>query len=169
MKRILSALLLVAVLLSTLASCGLDVPRPEIKEGRFNISFTYEYKGEVKALSGVYVCKYDGIDFTLEGEYYVAWEESFEGEIKDDVTTVGYTEDGGEVFISLLMYPEYFMGDPQYAEFTPTASLELFYYEGEGGTVIESYNDPETLESYGAKLISFEYDKPIENSYLPLM
>ena len=168
MKRIFSALILAVMLLSTLASCGLDVPRPEIKEGRFNISFTYEYNGEVKKLSGVYVCKYDGLDFTLEGTYYVAWEESFEGEIKDDVTSLGYTADGGEIFISLLMNPEYFMGEPEYAEFTPTARLELFYYEGEGGTVSESYDDPETLASYGAKLISFEYDEPIKNTYKPL-
>ena len=167
MRRILSALILVVMLLSTLASCGLDVPRPEIKEGRFNISFTYEYNGEVKTLSGVYVCKYDGLGFTLEGTNYVAWEESFEGEINDDVTMLGYTEDGGEIFISLLMYPEYFMGEPAYAEFTPTASLELFYYED--GTVSESYNDPATLASYGVKLISFEYDEPIKNTYKPLV
>ena len=167
MQRIIGLLLLVCILTAMLTSCGLDVPRPEIKEGRFNISFTYEYNGEVKKLSGVYVCKYDGLDFSLEGIYYIAWQESFEGEIKDDVTTLGYTEDGGEIFISLLMYPEYFMGMSNYAEFTPTASLELFYYED--GTVSESYNDPETLAKYGAKLISFEYDKPIENSYKPII
>ena len=166
MERIFCIILVVFMLTATLTSCGLDVPRPEIKEGRFNISITYEYNGEVKKLSGVYVCKYDGLGFTLEGTHYVAWEESFEGEIKDDVTMLGYTEDGGEIFISLLMNPEYFMGEPEYVEFTPTASLELFYYEG--GTVSESYNDPETLASYGAKLISFEYDEPIKNTYKPL-
>jgi hypothetical protein len=169
MKRICGALLLAVMLTVMLAGCGFDVARPEIKEGRFNVSVTYEYNGEVKTASGVYVCKYDGVIwFNINGDPCVGLKESFEGDIKDGgVLPIGYTEDGGEIIIGLLMYPEYFMGMSNYAEFTPTASLELFYYEG--GTVSESYNDPETLAKYGAKLISFEYDKPIENSYKPII
>ncbi len=165
MKKIVSIALFLSMLAGILTGCGLDVPRPEVKEGRFNISFTYVYNGETKTLSGVYVCKYDGIACTLDGTFYVDWAERFEGEINDAVTTVCTTEDGGEIVLSLLMYPEYFMGDPRYAEFTPTLCLELFYYEGENGTISDSCDDPEIIESYGVKLISFAYDKPIENIF----
>ena len=34
------------MLVKFLTGCALDVPRPEVREGRFNISVTYEQDGE---------------------------------------------------------------------------------------------------------------------------
>ena len=58
MKKITSVILLLVISV-ILTSCGLLAPRPDIKEGKFNISVTYEHNGEVKTASAVYVCEYD--------------------------------------------------------------------------------------------------------------
>ena len=171
MKKMLTAFVLVLVFLGSLGltGCGLDVPRPEVEEGRFNISITYEDDGVVKEASAVYVCQYDGIGWTLEGQPYVDWKTHLEGDMETEVLSICTTEDGGEIFISMLLYPEYFMGDPDYADFTPMVRAELFYYEGENGTVSESYDDVELIAEYGVRLISVEYDPPIENSFKPIL
>lgn len=68
------------------------------------------------------------------------------------------TDDGGEIFISLLMYPEYFMGDPEHAESTPIVRAEIFYDD-------RQIDDADVIAEYGVKLIDCKYDKPIENTY----
>ena len=59
MKRIISTMLLMLAFVSTLTSCGFTVPRPEIEEGEFHFSVTYEFNGEIKTIFGIYVCEYD--------------------------------------------------------------------------------------------------------------
>lgn len=160
MKKTISVLIFIFVILSALTSCGITVPRPEIKEGRFNISVTYEHNGEIKTSKSVYICEYDGINwFNINGDPCVIWKESFEGDIKDGgVLPICNTDDGGELYISLLLYPEYFMGDPEYADFDPIVSAEIFYSD-------RQINDAEIIAEYGVKLIGYECDKPIENTY----
>ena len=70
MKRTVVLLCFVLALVCMLTSCALDVPRPEIKTGEFNFSVTYEYNGEIKTVSGVYVCEYDGIDWAIDMGYH---------------------------------------------------------------------------------------------------
>ena len=160
MKKIFvatAALLLFSIILT---SCGANVPRPEIEEGRFNISVTYEHNGEIKTVAGVYVCEYEGVNWwDINADPYANWKEGYEGDIQDDgIIPVCNTDDGGEIFISLLMYPEYFMGDPEYANYTPLIRVELWYPD-------EQTDDIERIAEHGVKLISYEYDEPIENSY----
>ena len=33
---------------------------PEVEKGEFDFSVTYEFEGETKTVSGVYVCEYEG-------------------------------------------------------------------------------------------------------------
>jgi hypothetical protein len=136
------------------------VPRPAVKDGKFNISVTYEHNGEIKTASGVYVCEYDGtIWYNANRDPFVDWKESFEGDIKDGgIIPICNTDDGGEIFISLLLYPEYFMGDPEGADRTPIIRAELWYSD-------EQIDDAERIAEYGVRLISYEYDEPIENTY----
>ena len=160
MKKIFVAIIALLLLAIGLTSCGFDVPRPEIKEGRFNITVTYEHNGEVKEASGVYVCEYDGVIwYNVNRDPFVSWKESFEGDIQDGgIIPICNTDDGGKIFISLLMYPEYFMGDPEHADATPLIRAELFY---------EDYqtDDVDVIAGYGVKLIDCKYDKPIENTF----
>ena len=48
------------MLMGILTSCGIGVPSPEVTEGEFNVSVTYEVYGETKTLDLVYLCEYDG-------------------------------------------------------------------------------------------------------------
>ena len=159
MKKLSVAFFLIFVILSALTGCGITKPRPEIKEGRFDISVTYEHNGEMKTLSGVYVCEYDGVVwYNVNGDAFVNWKTHFEGELNADSIPVCTTDDGGEIFISLLLYPEYFMGDPDYAEYTPLVRAELWYPDAQ--TV-----DADVIAEHGVKLIGYQCDAPIENSY----
>ena len=161
MKKIFVAIIALLLLSISLTSCDANVPRPEIKEGRFNFSVTYEHNGEVKTVSGVYVCKYDGIIwYNPNRDPFVNWEESFEGDGLNEYGNVPiYTTDAGEeILIGILLYPEYFMGDPAYANYEPRVEAELFSSEYQS-------RDPEVLAEYGVKLISYEFDEPIDNTY----
>ena len=82
MKRVISFLLLVPMLIGMLVGCSSGVPRPEIRKGKFNISVTYEHDGELKTLSGVYVCKYTGAEWTVEGNCHRSWKGYFESGIE---------------------------------------------------------------------------------------
>ena len=62
------------VLIIMLSGCGSRVARPEIKEGRFNVTVTYEHNGEIKEASGVYVCEYDGVNWwDINADSYANW------------------------------------------------------------------------------------------------
>ena len=160
MKKIFVAIIALLLLSIGLTSCGFDVPRPEVKEGRFNVTVTYEHNGEVKEASGVYVCEYDGVIwYNVNRDPFVSWNESFEGDLGDDgIVRICNTDDGGEIFISFLMYPEYFMGDPEAADRTPLIRVELWYPD-------RQIDDADAVAEYGVKLIDCKYDKPIENTY----
>ena len=164
MKKILCALLLLLTVTVSFTSCGLTVGRPEIKEGEFNFSLTYEITGETKTISGVYVCEYDGIDRVLDGIDHREWK----GFIKDGTTEeqikLATAEDGGVVELNLHFAPEYFMGESHGNDdepFSPSITVRL---EDEDGLSFE--NDADLIaEVYGAKIISYEYDQPIENAF----
>ena len=159
MKKIF--IVIIALLLSIgFTGCGANVPRPEVKEGRFNITVNYEHNGENKTVSGVYVCEYDGVNWwDINADPYANWKESYEGDIHDGgIIPICNTDDGGKIFISLLMYPEYFMGDPEGADRTPIIRVELWYPD-------EQIDDVERIAELGVRLINYEYDDPIENTF----
>lgn len=160
MKKTVLVVIFALLLSLGFSGCGLTVARPEVKEGRFHISLTYEHNGAIKTASGVYVCEYDGVVwYNVDRDPFVKWKESFEGDIRDGgVLPIGNTEDGGEIVISLLLHPEYFMGDPAYAEATPRIRAELLYED-------RQIDDAQILAEYGVRLIDCEYDAPIENTY----
>ena len=159
MKKLFCIFALILLLSTCLTSCEVE-PALKIKEGRFNFSVTYEEWGEAKTVSGVYVCEYDGVNWwDINADPYANWKESYEGDIQDDgIIPICNTDDGGEIFISLLMYPEYFMGDPKHAESTPIVRAEIFYDD-------RQIDDADVIAEYGVKLIDCKYDKPIENTY----
>ena len=171
MKRKLISLLLLLILVSMLCGCEfINVPRPEIKKGNFNISVTYEHKGEIKTLSGVYVCQYTGIEWTIEGNYFRSWKGYFKSGIDDEIMDICTTDDGGVITLIFTLYPEYFMGDPEFADHTPNVGLSLIYYsfrEKDHVVYDAIYDDAELIESHGVKIIDLEFDEPIENTFRP--
>ena len=158
--RLLSLLLLCSLCLS---GCGLSMPRPEIKSGEFNFSVTYEYGGETRTVSGVYVCRFEGVDWVLDGGYYREWSGHIKGNTTEEIITLGTAEDGGVIELYLAFDPDHFMGDFHWEEdepFMPYLSVKLF----DEGLYFQC--DAEIIaETYGARIISYEYDEPIENSF----
>ena len=167
MKKALCTLLVVAFAVM-LAGCGLQVPRPEIKEGRFNFSVTYELWGETKTLRAVYVCEFNGTHWSLEGGYSRDWDIHVEGDYEGDnySAILGKVDDGGSIHLHFGLYPEYFMGDPETGDWgLPEPSLAIAYPENEFGEMTQ-IGDPLELErDYGIRIVSYEYDEPIENTF----
>ena len=166
MKRVFSAFVMAVLVAAMLTGCGLTVPRPEIKEGKFDFSVTYELNGENKTISGVYVCEYNGTDWALDGGSHRDWKGCIEGGSEDDCFEIGTTEDGGAINVCLDFDPDYFMGE-DVVEYkgVPEPYLIVVYPMTEDGA-LTFINDAETVaEQYGAKIISHVYDEPINNSF----
>jgi hypothetical protein len=151
------------MLVCMLAGCGMTVPRPEIKEAEFDITVTYEWNGEQKTVSGVYVCEYDGTSWALDGGYSRAWK----GYLKDgaeDVIEIGTTENGDWVSLHLALCSEYFMDDfVEGHHNVPVPYISVTVENDEGMQIL---HEPKDVEDYcGAKIISYSYDEPIENEF----
>ena len=165
MKRLLSILILTAMLTFLLAGCGLRVPRPEIKSGEFKYSVTYEYCGEVNTISGIYVCEYAGLSWALDGGYSRDWSGYIKGADDNDHVELGTIDDGDVVILVLNFFPEYFMDDFNYELYdVPAPYIMIKDYTEDGG--IRFIHEVDLIEEIcGAKIISYEYDAPIENTF----
>lgn len=164
MKKTLTALLTVIMLICLLSGCSFSVSQPEIKSGEFNFSVTYEFDGETKTISGIYECKYAGTSFALDGGAHRSWEGRIKGDEVEDRTVIGTTENGDTIELVLALIPEYFMDDfvEGYHEVpVPRLEVTVISEEGMGGIL-----DPDEIEECcGAKIVSYKYDEPIKNSF----
>ncbi len=164
MKRKICALLALLMIAVVLTGCGLGEPRPEIKKGEFDFSVTYEHDGEIKTLSGVYVCEFDGIDWVIDGGYHREWKGHIKDNTIDQNIVLEIAEDGGVVELYLAFDPGHFMGDSHWEgdePFVPCLSVKI---EDDEGMYFE--NDVDLIaENYGVRIISYEYEQPIENSF----
>ena len=163
MRKSLCFLIASLLLSLCLTSCGLTMPRPEVQEGQFDVSVTYEVGGETKTLDLVYVCDYDGVKMSLEGTRYRAWNGHFEGYEDGDVIEILKTDDGSRIVLNISVYAEYFMGEPESTDFYPEARIERIYFED--GIEMIDYDEELITEEYGIRIISIDYDEPIENSF----
>lgn len=164
MKRFLSALLLTVMFACMLTGCGWTVPRPKIKKAEFHFSVTYEFNAEVKTVSGVYVCEYDGTSWTLDGGSHRKWVGHIQDGNVEDTIEIGTTEDGGTAKLVLALYPDYLMGDfKDIYQDAPKPYISVTLEDDAGMRII---HEPDDVEAYcGAKIISYEYPEPIENSF----
>ena len=161
--KLFLCVVLVAMFASLFSGCATVMPIPEIKEGRFDFSVTYEINGEEKTYFGVYVCKYAGIYVRVYGNGRM-WDDYIEGTDSDNFVAVETTDDI-TLYIDFGFYPEYFMADPDYFVGVPQPALWIEYYDDEiGGTNLLG-EQKEIFENYGIKIISYQYPEPIANSF----
>ena len=158
------------MLIGTLTSCSVD-PAPKIKEGRFNFSVTYEEAGEIKTISGVYVCEYTGRSFTLEGaDFNRTWEGHIEGiehagEVYNSAVFICKTEDGGDLYLDFSLSAAHMMGEPHLADAVIEPSF-FHEYSNEDHTSSQMGASTEEIEElYGFKIIEYSYDPPIVNTF----
>ena len=169
MKKRIIAIALVLMLVCLMTGCANSVPRPEIKSGEFNFSVTYEHLGEIHTISGVFVCNYAGTSWTVEGgdfsRDWVGYVEGVEAGPAYDVL-ISTTGDGGNIYIALGLSPDYFMGETYMLDFYTPAPYVFIEYSNEADDMAESFGDEELIaEIYGIRIISYQYDDPIENSF----
>ena len=139
------------------------MPRPEVKEGQFDVSVTYELGGETKTLDLLYVCKYGGVKMTPEGTRYRAWNGHFEGFADGDVIELSKTDDGSSIVLNISIYAEYFMGEPESTDFYPEARAERIYFED--GIEMIDYDEELIAKDFGVRIIGIDYDEPIKNIF----
>lgn len=166
MKKIIVFLLLTAILAMMLTGCGFTTPSPEIKSGEFSFSVTYEYAGEVKTVSGVYVCEYAGVSWALDGGYSRDWSGYIKGSDDNDQILIDTIDGGGEVILVLDLDPAYFMDDYNMEPYpTPYIMIKDYTDYGDCEGVGFIHDADEVVELCGAKIIGYEYDEPIENKF----
>ena len=157
-----------AVMLASIHGAFKTVAKPEIKEGEFDFALTYEVDGENKVIEGTYVCEFDGTNRAIDGVG-----RRWNGYIKDHDDFTNYEikkNDDGVIKIDLNICSEFFMSDPQYQMIVSSEQTkpEPYIYITSGDPSIE---DPANEVSFAlyegddVKIISFEYDEPIENIY----
>lgn len=136
---------------------------PTVTEHNFTYSVTYKVDGEIKTFNGVYTCRFNGfgdngVDPLLR--YYV-------GEYKaDDSTTSSrrYTideKDGYTLDVITLFNDYYLMGDTENESHYDFKDPCLEAKDTEGN----QYDESEIPSIFDAEIISWEYPKPIDNSF----
>ena len=162
-KRIFAIIILLTMILLVCTGCAVKYPVPNVKEGRFEFTVTYEVDGEEKTYSGVYVCKFDGVYTTFLGSGRM-WDAYVENG-KDDTAILVKKVGEMEILIDLGYYPEYFMADPDYDGLKPEPTIFGQSIDNKTGEITYYGNDEEFYINYGVKIISYTYAEPIENNY----
>ena len=172
MKKRLACTVLAVALVSTFTACY-KPPDPTVKEGAFDFSITYEIGGTQETISSVYVCEFQESRMLMDG-WYITWNAYIEdSEIEALVNDESYyggiligTNEYGNVYLDLSLDAGYLMAEPGKAHREYKPSIFIRYNE-ETAEKLDTYeeSEPAILESYGVKLISYECDAPIENTY----
>jgi hypothetical protein len=160
--RIAAIVALLAIAVALLSGCTARLPMPQIREGRFDFSVTYELNGEEKTYSGVYVCKLSGVLTTLAGSS-LEWEGYVENVEGEDVPV--QTNEDGTVYINFGFLPEYFMGDPNAEMYDPPSPSLYMVYHNSTPDDLDITGDEDLIATYGVRLIDYEYAAPIENTF----
>ena len=156
---------IISMFLAFLSMLGLfgKGSKPEIKEGEFNFRLTYEVDGEIDTIEGTYVCKFEKVEYYLDGV-----SRQWSGYIKGHEDSTSYalkTTDEGVIKVDLDICAEFFMSDPNYQNMKSSddPKPEPYVYIKSGDPANEVTFD--LYEGDDVKIISFEYDEPIENLY----
>ena len=164
-KLFLPAIILAsAIVLTAICTLVINIAlKPTITEAEFDFYIEYELDGERIVIDETYKAHYVG-----NGGYTGTKERHYSGQLGDfeeDSRMVTIKQEAaGRIEINTNIFADYMMGDAEdhdyftYDPFEP----QLLYYDA----MEQEYSDAETLLEHGAKLISWEYPEPIENSFV---
>ena len=145
---------------------GESPEKPEIKYGEFDYSLVYELDGETKTINDTLVCEYDGISYNLDGKS-LEWKTYIKG-TKDQDNYLIFENAEYKLYIYLPADARYYMDDPNYETYD-LDDIEpwlVYEYVNDGPDVeYQMFSDEEYEENFGAKIISWEIEDPIENVY----
>lgn len=160
-----SVFLTLVLLVSSVLSFFEIIKKPEIRSGEFDFQLVYEIDGETKTIEGTYVCEFDGIDRSFNGA-----SRQWKGYIKGHDDSTCYTlkvKDEYEFKVELDLTEVYFMSDPDFID-VYDVKPEPYIYITSGDPSVEDPTNGlyfELYEGEDMKILSFEYDEPVENEY----
>lgn len=134
--------------------------KPDITETDFPFFITYEFNGETVTIEDVYSAHFAG-----NAGYIDATNRIYKGRIvgKEDSETsyILYEDEKSSIVLYTNLYADYLMGDAGYDYFLyDDFAPRIVYYDEQS-----EHTDRQTLQALGVKLVSWQYPKPIENSF----
>lgn len=136
-------------------------PKPEITYAEFPFEVVYEIDGETITINDVYVCEFDGFGWNEGVGKHRKWKGYIKSSGEEELLLL---KDGDLKFAISVGSPKYYMSDPDcaYSENTPS----IYYIKREfGGIAYGVLGIEPMLEQYKLKLVSWEFSKPIKNSF----
>ena len=164
-KKLAFPIIVLAVAVLAMAVYGVVsniAMKPTITEHEFPFSITYELNGETETVEGVYAVSYTG-----NGGYSKVTTRQYTGVLVSadedaDISFDLFVTEDSSLSLFTHLYPDYLMGDPEYDYFDDSEYEPILSYENwVSGEVAEGLD----ISEYGAKIISWEYPEPIENSF----
>lgn len=142
-------------------------PRPEITYGEFPFRIEYEVYGERIVVEDTIICEFNGFtSISCDNQTkYRRWKTSFASGRAMPLGggTVAYLEvDSANKIYLYLGGPRYYMGDDFGG--LPDCSADK-YIKNSGGYSLKGVSQNELLNTYGIKVISYEFSEPIVNSF----
>ena len=133
---------------------------PQITYGEFPFELVYEINGERVIVNDIYVCEYDGL---IVSEGSGSKERTWKGYVKStgDEYGVVLAEDNERVVYCFVGDAEFYMNDPETPEGT-ALTPHIFDKKIISAEIMQS---DELIEFYDIKIISWQFSKPIENTF----
>ena len=165
--KILTVVLLLLLMSVIFTGCAIKMPVPSVEKAEFEFSITYEIDGEIKTCTGVYVCEFAGVYKSFYGNNRI-----WKGYVKDvpdgEYSVIALeTNDEGTIYVDLGFCPEYFMADPDYADYdAPKPSMYIIYHSDDPDVTSSDHDDDiDFYERFGIRIVGYDFPEPIENEY----
>jgi hypothetical protein len=137
-----------------------DPPKPQVTYGEFQVRLEYEIDGQKKVIEDTLICKFNGIGSDEGRGKFRKWKQHLKSNGKSEFTLLKINDESAITFSPGSA--EYYMGDSEDTENDssfPDAILE----EVSGFRFIYA---KQLFNDYKIKLLKWEADPPIENTFL---
>ena len=150
-------------------------PKPEITYGEFPFALEYEIDGVNYKIEDTIVCEFDGFKSLGTAGKYRQWKTFLKSGNEYvtllDLTSLNEINEYGHVMQELYFYygnAEYYMGDENRYMQRDAQSFEEVCYKcqrNDGGISHSAYSAEKAYEKYKIKLIKWECESPIKNTF----
>ena len=163
-------------------------PKPEITYGEFDFKLVYEIDGEIRTIEDTIICEFDGFNIDERRSKTRRWKDEFKNEQNNELYAWRVEQidnpDSNEYkggrkpdynYIVMKNIDNYkvllsvdnaycFMGEPDYKRTAPIEPSINVYDKNTCYYIDPEYKE-EFLEAHDFKIISWECDEPIENTF----
>ena len=153
-------------------------PKPTIKSAEFNFTLKYEISGEVRTLSDILVCEFDGFSVDEGRGKTRRWRKHYKNVENNELFDFPsgnpkyYKPKYDQILLQSIennkivltvASAEYFLGEPEYKETPEMPYIQV--YDTDTGYYKDPIQSKEFLDGLNFKVISWYCDPPIQNSF----